>query len=123
MTLSDFIYHHHLRCRLWIAELNFFINELRIFHESIEYWEGVKSSAAAQKKIGHFKNDFESIRKDIDELKHELHLDKMRLAAHTREAEPTIDKKQQTQRDGDMEQRFEELSGKFNKLRQAFMEF
>ena len=66
MTLSDFIYHQHLRCRLWIAELNFFINELRIFHESIEYWEGVKSSAEAQKKIGHFKNDFETIRREID---------------------------------------------------------
>ena len=71
----------HLRYRLWIAELNQDITVLRIFNDYIAEAESSALSAETSKHIEEFKNSFLEHRKKIDELKHSMHLLKMKLAA------------------------------------------
>ncbi len=75
----------HLRYRLWIAEMNADINILRIFDDYIAEIAKRKNEEAVQAGIKNFSQEFVTIRKDIDDLRHEMHLAKMTLAAHDRE--------------------------------------
>ena len=70
----------HLAYRLWIAEMNADINVLRIFDDYLKELT-VKNNSSALKGIENFKGQFLNLRKEIDELRHEMHLNKMKLAA------------------------------------------
>ena len=63
----------HLRCRLWIAEMNADTTVLRIFDD---YIDEMSEKRAGRKWAGikHFQGMFAQFRKDSDELRHELHL-------------------------------------------------
>jgi uncharacterized coiled-coil DUF342 family protein len=89
-TLS--IMHLHLRYRLWIAEMNADINVLRIFNDYLLELEAKKKVLEVMKGIDHFKKQFISLRKELDELSHEMHLIKMKLAAAARENKPLTKK-------------------------------
>ncbi len=74
----------HLEYRLWIAELNFDITLIRIFNdrlaEIIEGEKGIKSKEAEklEKKLS-------ATREAIDVLTHRMQIEKMNLAATSRE--------------------------------------
>lgn len=70
----------HLEYRLWIAELNADINVLRIFDDYLKEISAQKKSTQTT-GINNYKKQFSELRKEIDELKHEMHLNKMKLAA------------------------------------------
>jgi hypothetical protein len=78
----------HLKYRLWIAELNFDINVLRIFGDyltdlrSRHKWQEVKLKADS------FEKTFIQLRAEIDELRHEMHIAKMKLGAYGRDGKP-----------------------------------
>jgi chromosome segregation ATPase len=82
----------HLRYRIWIAEMNADITLLRVFTDYIEVLTHEKKSLHAKTVIEEFKKQFISLRQQIDDLRHEMHLQKMKLAASTRENK-AIDKK------------------------------
>ena len=82
----------HLRYRIWIAELNFDINILRIFKDYLNEIESKRKEDAVKAKLTYFEKQFISVRNDIDDLRHEMHLLKMKLAALSRENK-TLDKK------------------------------
>lgn len=67
----------HLQYRLWIAELNFLVDEIRIlkdyFQELIAYMEKDQSEA--------INSSLTSLRETMDTLRNEMHLDKMELAS------------------------------------------
>lgn len=71
----------HLRYRLWIAEMNFDINVLRIFEDYIKELSNINEQPKVKTGIADFKKKFGDIRKEIDELRHEMHLHKMKLAS------------------------------------------
>jgi uncharacterized coiled-coil DUF342 family protein len=75
----------HLRYRLWIAELNADINALRILNDYIIELENKNKVAEVVKGIDQYKKQFTGFRKEIDELSHEMHLLKMKLATLDRE--------------------------------------
>lgn len=75
----------HLRYRLWIAELNADINVLRILNDYIIELENKTTVPEVTKGTDKFKKQFTGLRKEIDELSHEMHLHKMKLAALSRE--------------------------------------
>ena len=81
----------HLRYRLWIAEMNSDITILRIFDDYIVELASKKGSPQVQTGIEGFQKKFAQFRKEIDDLKHEMHLLKMKLAAYAKAGE-TIDK-------------------------------
>jgi hypothetical protein len=88
------IMHLHLRYRLWIAEMNADITILRIFNDYLVELEAKKKGLEAEviKGIDHFKKLFIHLRKEIDQLSHEMHLIKMKLAAAARENKPPDNK-------------------------------
>ncbi|MDR3714574.1 MAG: hypothetical protein P4L51_17305 [Puia sp.] len=86
MSTSPSIMALHFRYRLWIAEMNADINVLRIFEDYAAELATKNSDPAVKKGIADFKNEFVGLRTQIDELRHEMHLCKMSLAADARES-------------------------------------
>ncbi|MBL0359225.1 MAG: hypothetical protein IPP72_21205 [Chitinophagaceae bacterium] len=82
----------HLRYRIWIAEMNADITTLRIFDDYLAELAPGKKEAPLKNAVEEFKKQFNTLRKELDDLKHEMHLQKMKLAACTREGKP-MDKK------------------------------
>jgi len=82
----------HLRYRLWIAELNFDINVLRIFGDYQTELRNRKEGET-KSKTDYFEKQFIALRTENDELRHEMQLSKMKLGAHARDGRP-LDYKQ-----------------------------
>jgi hypothetical protein len=75
----------HLRYRLWIAEMNFDINVMRILEDYLTELTPKSHEPGIKEGIDRFERDLVSFRKEIDDLRHEMHILKMKLAAYTRE--------------------------------------
>jgi hypothetical protein len=80
----------HLRYRLWIAEMNSDITVIRIFEDFLNVIK--YQSEEVKDKVNNFSNLFITLRKDIDDLRHEMHLLKMKLATYLREGQPVSHK-------------------------------
>lgn len=70
----------HLEYRLWIAELNFDINLIRIFNDRL-----IELKQEFKKETEMFEQKFNASRDQIDELRHRMHIEKMNLAAIARD--------------------------------------
>jgi predicted nucleic acid-binding Zn-ribbon protein len=72
----------HLRYRLWIAELNHCIDIIRISQDYYAFEGKDKQDATAVTDgIEYFKKRFIELRKEIDDLRNNFHLLKMKIAA------------------------------------------
>ena len=78
----------HFRYRLWIAEMNSHINILRIFEDYVDEIKAKKNEPAVKNGIEQFQQHFVNVRKQIDDLRHEMHLAKMSLAAYAKQKLP-----------------------------------
>ena len=74
----------HLEYRVWIAELNFDINLIRIFNDRLLE---LKQENKADAEL--FEKKFDASREQIDELRHRMHIEKMNLAAIARDNQVT----------------------------------
>jgi hypothetical protein len=72
----------HLRYRLWIEEMNSDINIIRIFSDYLKELESKKDEPEVKTDIDYFQQQFINLRKDIDELRGEMHILKMKLATY-----------------------------------------
>jgi len=79
----------HFRYRLWIAEMNSHINIIRIFDDYITELSSKRHEPAVKKGIENFGTQFIELRKQIDDLRHEMHLAKMALAAESKQSKGT----------------------------------
>ncbi|HEY2728133.1 MAG TPA: hypothetical protein VGI61_13230, partial [Parafilimonas sp.] len=80
----------HLQYRLWIAELNNDINILRIFDDYLADITTKNNSDDVLKYIKNYKEQFSALRKNIDELRHDMHINKMELAAIAKKSNTSI---------------------------------
>ena len=78
----------HLKYRLWIAELNFDINVLRIFGDYLTELRSRRKEQEVKTKTDYFENSFQRLRAEIDELRHDMHIGKMKLGAFGRGEKP-----------------------------------
>ena len=74
----------HLRYRIWIAEMNFDINVIRIYKDYLQELNTNTQENNLIKKVEDFEKTLQSLRNDIDELRNEMHLLKMKLAGQIR---------------------------------------
>ena len=74
----------HLGYRIWIAEMNFDINVIRIYKDYLKELSTNNNEAGIIKKVEDFEKTLQSLRNDIDDLRNEMHLLKMKLAAQIR---------------------------------------
>ena len=71
----------HLEYRVWIAELNFDINLIRIFNDRLVELQQMRKTG-----VETFETKFNTSRVTIDELRHRMHIEKMNLAAMARDS-------------------------------------
>lgn len=70
----------HLKYRLWISEMNADISVLRILNDYLRWFKAQQNGKSVEKEIGTFEGQFQGLRKELDELRHEMHITKMKLA-------------------------------------------
>ena len=113
----------HLRYRLWIAELNQDINVLRIFDDYMQEMKSRKVEPEVKTGVEDFKKRFIQLRKEIDELKHTMHLLKMKLAAESREMKQISYKTFQTDNHTALKKRYLAFRKLFDKVKKEFSRF
>ena len=120
MPVTPVIMKLHLRYRLWIAELNSDINVLRIFDDYLLELKSRTNMPEVNTWIIHFKQQFISLRKEIDELRHEMHLIKMKLAAAARDNKPLNKKTSTTDNPDALKNRYTAFRKTFNNIKKEF---
>jgi uncharacterized coiled-coil DUF342 family protein len=113
----------HLRYRLWIAEMNLDINVLRIFNDYVKELESKKNLQEVKTKIDYFQEQFINLRKEIDELRHEMQIIKMKLAAYSREMKVLNYKTYQADNHNDLKKRYFAFRKMFDKVKNEFRSF
>jgi hypothetical protein len=111
----------HLQYRLWIAELNEGISVLRIFNDHlVKVSRKQNSKYTAQAEA--LKKRFIQIRHELDEVKHEMHLQKMKLAAIAKKSESIPDEPPENEQHNAIASRYKDFRKKFNDLKQEVIE-
>ena len=110
----------HLRLRLWIAEMNSDINVLRIFSDYLVELDGKQNIPEVTKGIDYFKRQFAILRKEIDELRHEMQLNKMNLASTTRVNKALTNKASSPDDQYALQKRYTVFKKTFNKVKKEF---
>ncbi|HLK30443.1 MAG TPA: hypothetical protein VKT28_17805 [Puia sp.] len=113
----------HLRYRLWIAELNHDITMLRIFDDYLQEIKNKKVEPEVKKEVENFKNRFIELRKEIDELRHEMHLHKMNLAAESRENNQANKDELKSADHSETEKRYQTFRKLFEQAKNEFISF
>jgi hypothetical protein len=110
----------HLRYRIWIAEMNADITILRIFDDYLAGLTPEKKDAELKATIELFKNTFVELRKQMDNLKHEMHLQKMKLAAVTREGKAIDKTLYRADNHAELKKHYESYQKAFHKMKTDF---
>jgi hypothetical protein len=110
----------HLRYRLWIAEMNEDITVLRIFDDHLTELSGLNKSSM-QTSIENFKKQFADFRTEIDKLKHEMHLQKMNLAALGRDG--GTEEKINADEHAALQQRYTDFRKRFDAAKDDFASY
>jgi hypothetical protein len=113
----------HLQYRLWIAEMNADIIVLRIFDDHLAQLSAVKTNAETRRTLEDFSRAFSDARREIDELKHEMHLLKMKLAANIRLSEIEQQNAASSNNHPGVDKRYKAFRKKFDKLKKDFLDF
>lgn len=113
----------HMRYRLWIAEMNFYINILRILEDYLIELAAKSNDTAMQDGIAAFKSSFVTMRKEIDDLRHEMHILKMKLAAYSREGKTVTEESYQADNHDTIAARFTKFQDSFEAMKKDFAAF
>ncbi|HWB26350.1 MAG TPA: hypothetical protein VG738_12760 [Chitinophagaceae bacterium] len=113
----------HMRYRLWIAEMNFYINIIRILEDYLTELSAKSNTPEVEAGINGFKQQFVELRKEIDDLRHEMHIIKMTLAAYSREGKIITQETYQSDNHETLEKRFLSLQAGFETMKKDFASF
>ena len=113
----------HLQYRLWIAEMNADITLIRIFDDYFSEVGSKRADPEIIKTFSGYKQQFVSIRNDIDELKHEMHLVKMKLAANLRETNAEAYGNEAAENHSAFTKRYNAFREKFDNLKNEIVSF
>jgi len=75
----------HLEYRLWMNELNFCKEEIKLFEKHLEELVSKNTDLVSRTQVEHFQNQFIRQKEVIDELKHKLNISERQLAGFVRE--------------------------------------
>jgi hypothetical protein len=113
----------HLQYRLWIAELNSDINILRIFEDYLADTSANHNTENVLAKTEDYKNQFSALRKNIDELKHEMHINKMELAVAAKKTGTSIEAIEKNINHKQLAERYKQFRERFDRTKKNFQEF
>lgn len=123
MPVTPSVMSLHLRYRLWIAAMNYDINVLRIFNDYLAALSSKKEESGVNTGIVHFEQQFPELRKEIDELRNEMHLLKMKLATYAREKKPLDYKTYLADNHTALKKRYLAFREHFEKVKKEFGNF
>jgi|SRR5450432_1441042 hypothetical protein len=113
----------HLKYRLIIAELNFDINVLRIFADYLTELRSKGKEAEVKTKSDYFEKEFYTLRTEIDDIRHEMQMGKMKLGAFSRDTKPFDFKIFNKENHSPLKKRLLAYKNKFKKINKEFEEF
>ena len=113
----------HLRYRLWIADLNADITILRILDDAIRELRTLGKEHTLLSKASDYEQQFINYRREIDDLKHEMHLMKMKMAANSREIQPGNKLPEENHHQEVLEQKYSDFRQRFEQLKNGMLEF
>lgn len=113
----------HLRYRIWIAELNLDINLIRIYKDYLNDLASAGNDNSAGASVSKFEQGLENCRTEIDELKNDLHLLKMKLAGYTRKQKVFDNETYKADDHAGMKQRYTGFRKKFESLKNELSVF
>jgi hypothetical protein len=123
MPVTPSVMSLHLQYRLWIAELNFDINVLRIFCDYLIEFKTKGKDPDMKLKSDNFEKQFKILRTEIDEIRHEMHIAKMKLGANARDAKPFDYKEYNKENHAPLKKRLSAYKAAFKKNNKEFGEF
>ena len=107
----------HLRYRIWIAEMNSDIDLLRIYNDYLQELKALHNTLKLKKEIERFETAFSSLRNEIDTLRNEMHLLKMKLATFIREKKQLAYSEYKTDNHKLLKKKYVSLSKKFGSIK------
>ena len=113
----------HLNYRLLIAEMNADISILRILEDYTKEAPARTSEADVKQKMDSFKNKFTLLRKEIDDQRNEMHVNKMKLFALAKQKKETDKKSLRADNHSAIFKRFDLYKKLFTKTQKEFIRF
>jgi hypothetical protein len=113
----------HLQYRLWIAEMNADINVLRIFDDYLAEITSKNKSGDVLKRIKEYQAQFLNLRNNIDDLRHEMHMNKMNLAAMAKKPQSSLKSIRKTIKYRELKSRYRLFRKTFDKTKREFQRF
>jgi len=113
----------HLKYRLWIAEMNADITILRIFEDYLNELATKREEPEVKTGIEEFEKEFIGLRAEIDELRHEMHMHKMNLAAHAKKNQPFEKEDYESGKHGPLETKYLTYNKNFKRVSKEFGQF
>ena len=95
---------------------------LRIFDDHFTELFSRTKTAASKKALADFSKEFANARNEIDELKHEMHLIKMKLSANFRLSDAGRNESAENNHPA-LQKRYQAFRKKFDKLKKEFVDF
>ena len=113
----------HLQYRLWIADINADITVLRILNDYMVDKSAKNKDADTTHRINYFKEAFSKLRKEMDELRHEMHLNKMKLASLAKDSSQSINTIEDSINHKTLKERYEAFRESFNNTKKEYQDF
>jgi len=113
----------HLQYRLWISEMNEDINVLRIFDDYLAELKAQIVNEAINQRLSNYKDEFIQLRKELDELRHEMYLIKMKLAAIAKNNTASVEEIKNEINHNDCKERYKTFRKNFSKTKKEFKKF
>jgi hypothetical protein len=116
-------YKLHIEYKLWIAELNFDIELIKIFEAHLAYIATHNTSKEPAPRIEQFQNQFIRQREVIDELKHDLNTSEKQLVAFVRDMGPVGFENERLDNHPELREKFLTFRNLFEDLKIRFRYF
>lgn len=119
MSSNAEIFHLHLQYRLWIAELNSLIDQIRVLNDHLHEMPVVLERAPDH--LDAIKKALVDLRLDIDDLRNKMHLGKMEFAALLKQEPVKLTHNENIIET--LEKRYRKTRGDFEQLKQELLQF
>ena len=113
----------HLQYRLWIADMNADIDVMRILNDYLTSSITKDDNGDALKRNDDFKKKFSNLRTELDAIRHEMHLNKMKLASLNKDQNQSLKKIENEIGHQALKERYTLFKKIFSKTKAEFQQF
>ncbi len=123
MAIASSVMKLHLNYRLLIAEMNADISILRILDDYTKEMTAKTIHTDVKHKVTYFSHKFIHLRKEIDDQRNEMHVNKMKLFALAKQKKEIDKKALKADNHSAIFKRFDAYKKEFTKTQKEFVKF